>query len=94
MKLRWTQDAIRDLVKLRDDIAQERPQVAATVAQRILRAIQRLEAFPEMGRPGRAPGTRELIVPQTPYIVPYRLRDERIELLRVFHGARRWPEKI
>jgi len=47
---------------------------------------------PEMGRPGRVPGTRELLIPRTPFIVPYRLVGNTIQILRIFHGARRWPE--
>jgi toxin ParE1/3/4 len=45
------------------------------------------------GRPGRWPGTRELIIPGTPYIVPYRVKGPVVEILRVFHGARRWPDE-
>ena len=44
-----------------------------------------------MGRLGRVPGTRELVTPRTPFIVPYKLEGEVIQVLRVFHGARRWP---
>ena len=47
---------------------------------------------PEMARPGRVPGTREFVIPRTPYIVPYRLVGNTIQVLRVFHSARRWPE--
>jgi toxin ParE1/3/4 len=49
--------------------------------------------MPHRGRPGRWPGTRELVIPRTPYIVPYRVQGDLIEILRVFHGARRWPEE-
>ena len=50
---------------------------------------------PALGHPGRLPGTRELVVSGTPYIVPYRVsgRPERVEILRVFHAARRLPER-
>jgi len=47
-----------------------------------------------MGRPGRLFGTRELVVPDTPYIVPYRVRGERLELMAVFHGRQKWPEEL
>jgi toxin ParE1/3/4 len=47
-----------------------------------------------MGRPGRVPGTRELVIPGTRFIVPYRLQGNTIQVLRVFHGARRWPERF
>jgi toxin ParE1/3/4 len=49
---------------------------------------------PHMGRPGRVPGTRELVVTRTPYIVPYRVRGDTLEILRVYHGARRWPDTL
>lgn len=45
-----------------------------------------------MGRPGRVPGTRELVIPRTTFIVPYRLVGNTIQILRIFHGTRRWPE--
>ena len=47
-----------------------------------------------LGRPGRVEGTRELVVPDTPYLVPYRGRGHAVEILRVFHGARKWPKKL
>jgi toxin ParE1/3/4 len=47
-----------------------------------------------MGRPGRVPGTREFVIPRTPHIVPYRLQGESIQILRVYHGARRWPDSF
>ena len=40
------------------------------------------------------PGTRELVVPKTPTIVPYRIRNNRLQVLRVYHGARKWPERF
>ena len=49
---------------------------------------------PQIGRPGRVPGTREMIIPKTPYIVPYRLQGNAIQILRIYHGARRWPENL
>ena len=45
-----------------------------------------------MGRPGRVPGTRELVVPGTRYLVPYRVTGDTLQILRVYHGARNWPE--
>jgi len=54
----------------------------------------RLSKNPGMGRPGRVPGTRELVVQGTQFIVPYRLQGNALEILRVYHGARRWPEQF
>jgi toxin ParE1/3/4 len=60
----------------------------------VLRAIARLEEFPRLGREGRIPGTRELIVSRTPYLVAYRIIGDAIHVLRVLHGRQRWPERL
>ena len=89
----WSPEAIADLAALRAYIAQHDPAAAQRVALHIIRNVETLlPNSPEMGRPGRVPGTRELVIPRTPYIVPYRLIGNTIQVLRVFHGARRWPE--
>jgi toxin ParE1/3/4 len=49
---------------------------------------------PHIGRPGRVPGTREFVIDKTPYIVPYRVKDNALQILRIYHGARRWPESL
>ena len=92
MKITWSRRAIGHLTALRDYIAQDKPDAAAEVAAKILDAVERLETFPNLGRPGRLAGTRELIVAGTPYIIPYRIRGNRIELIAVFHGRQRWPK--
>jgi toxin ParE1/3/4 len=66
---------------------------AARVVERIQAAIRQLAELPHRGRPGRWPGTRELIIAGTPDIVPYRVKGQVVEVLRVFHGARRWPNE-
>ena len=63
------------------------------MVRRVLAAVALLAEQPGMGRPGRVPGTRELIVPRTRYIVPYRVRGETVEVLRVFHTSRRLPDR-
>lgn len=75
-------------------IARDKPLAAARVVATISKAVDKLRRHPGLGRPGRVPGTRELVVPGTPYIVPYRVRDDAVEILRVFHAARRWPSKF
>jgi toxin ParE1/3/4 len=94
MKVVWSRRAIRHLVALRERIEQDSEQNAALVAKRILKAMDLLQAQPEIGRPGRVFGTRELVVTQTPYIIPYRVRRGRLELLAVFHGRQRWPTNL
>ncbi len=93
MIVQWSPQAIDDLASLRAYIAEDNPAAAKRIVRQIIRNVdQLLSGQPEMGRPGRVPGTRELVVPRTPYIVPYRVRDSRIQILRIYHAARRWPE--
>ena len=91
----WSPEAIEDLASLRAYIEQDDPGAAQRVALHILRNIETLlSQHPDMGRPGRVPGTRELVIPRTPFIVPYRVHGDTIQVLRVLHGARRWPERF
>ncbi len=60
----------------------------------ILTAVEHLAELPNLGRPGRVSGTRELVVPGTPYVIPYRLRSDRLEVIAVFHGRQRWPNRL
>jgi toxin ParE1/3/4 len=46
--------------------------------------------YPLAGREGRVPGTRELAVTRTPYVIPYRICGDEIQILAVIHGAQRW----
>jgi toxin ParE1/3/4 len=92
VRLKWSEPAIADLVALREYIRTDNPIAAQQVATRLLEAVAVLRDQPGIGRVGRVPGTRELVVSGTPYIVPYRVKGEVIELLRVLHGARRWPD--
>lgn len=94
MNVVWSRRAIRHLVQLREHIEKNYEQNAAVVAGRILKAVALLQSHPEIGRPGRVVGTREILVPDTSYIIPYRVRRERLELIAVFHGRQRWPLKL
>jgi toxin ParE1/3/4 len=95
MTLVWSPEAIDDLVALRAYIEQDDPAAAQRVAIHVIQNVETLlSGTPEMGRPGRVPGTRELVIPRTPFIVPYRLVDNTIQILRIFQGARRWPEAL
>lgn len=95
MTLVWSLESIHDLIALRAQIAEHDPAAAKRTAQHILRCGEGLLAeHPKLGAPGRVPGTRELVIPKTPYIVPYRVRGSRIEIARVYHSARRWPDRL
>lgn len=89
----WAPEAIEDLAALRAYIAENDPQAAQRVVLHIIDNVETLlPMHPDMGRPGRVPGTRELVITKTPFIVPYRFVKGTLQILRVYHGARRWPE--
>jgi toxin ParE1/3/4 len=92
MKVRWTAPALRDLEAIGDTIARDNPTAASRVVARVLHRVEMLGEHSHLGRPGRVPGTRELVITDTPFIVPYRVREKDVEVLADFHGARQWPE--
>ena len=94
MNVVWSRRAIDHLVAIREYIAQDSPASAAKVAATILQAVELLRNQPRVGRPGRILGTRELVIPRTSYIIPYRIQGETLELLAVFHGRQRWPATL
>ncbi|MYE85608.1 MAG: type II toxin-antitoxin system RelE/ParE family toxin [Gammaproteobacteria bacterium] len=94
MRAIWTEPAAHALESIQDYIARDNRRAAREVARRVHQAVCQLEEHPRMGRKGRVEGTLELIVPGLPYIVPYRIKDGDIQILSVFHAARRWPEQF
>jgi toxin ParE1/3/4 len=95
MKLFWTGPALSDLAALHAHIAEDNERAADSMVERIVaRAERQLSRLPESGRPGRIAKTRELVVTDTPYILPYRIVGNTIHILRVFHSARRWPDEF
>ena len=93
MRVKWLRQALRNLDDEANYIAGDNLAAAQLVVQRVLEAVALLAEQPGMGRPGRVPGTRELVVLRTRYIVPYRVRGQTVEVLRVFHTSRRLPER-
>lgn len=89
MTIVWSPRAINHLTALRAYVARDNPSAASRVAASILAAVNRLADLPNIGGPGRVPGTRELVVPDTPYVIPYRVRGGRLEIIAVFHGRQR-----
>lgn len=94
MIIQWLDDALNDLQSLRHYIAQDNPVAASKIAKKILHCVDMLSEQPWIGRPGRVVDTRELIVANTPYIVPYRVKNHIVEILRVLHCAMQWPEGL
>ena len=95
MRLRWTKLAERDLDEIATYIGQDNPAAAARVILELIDQVESLlPAHPAIGRPGRVLGTRELVIGELPYVVPYRVRGQDLEVLRVLHASRRWPEAL
>jgi len=90
MRLEWTRPALNDLIEAADFIASDNPQAAQRMAERVREAVEHLPDQPNMGRPGRMAGTRELVVTGTPFLVIYWVRGAAVQILRVLHHARKW----
>jgi plasmid stabilization system protein ParE len=91
MRIRWLRKALRNMDEevtyIAEDVA-----AARLVAPSIFQAVERLVDQPSAGRPGRVPGTRELVVRNTRY-VPYRVRGDAVDILQVFDTSRRLPTR-
>ena len=94
MRIVWTEPAARALESIQDYIARDNRRAAWEVGERVRQAVNQLEEFPKLGRPGRVRGTLELVVPDLPYIVPYRIKGSEIQILSVYHTSRKWPEQF
>jgi addiction module RelE/StbE family toxin len=93
-RLEYSPRYFRRIEDISERIAADNPAAAARMVERIRAAVRRLAASPAIGRPGRVTDTRELVIPGTPYIVPYRVRGEIVQIITVLHGAQRWPDRF
>ena len=91
MQVEWLRRALRNLEQEAAHMARDNPWAAAALVAEADESTRLLTRHPDMGRPGRVPGTRELVLPHFPYILPYRVRVQRVEMLRLFHALRKWP---
>jgi len=91
MQVKWLRRALRNLDQEAAHIAQDNRRAAAGLIAQANQVTQLLVLHPGLGRPGRVPGTREMVLPDFPYIIPYRVKDQCVEVLRVFHASRKWP---
>lgn len=94
MKLVWSAFALADRDAIFTRIEADIPRAAIAVDERIAAAAHRLLDFPNSGRPGRVADTHELVVSGTPYIAAYAVTANTIRILRVLHGAQRWPDEL
>ena len=94
MRVEWHPLAQADLAELVTYIATDNPKAAYRMHDEIRKQTGMLAVHPEAGRFGRIPGTRELVIAGTPFIAAYRLSREAATILRLLHGARRWPRAL
>jgi addiction module RelE/StbE family toxin len=91
VRVRWTKEALSEPGATRRFIAGDNPKVARKIATRIRTAATKLGRHPEIGRSGRVPGTRELVIPGTPYLLVYAVLPDRVAVLTLLHGAQDYP---
>ena len=95
MKLIWSPEALQDLREVHAYITKVSPASAKKVVERIVSVVaSQLAENPNIGRPGRVTNTRELVISGTPFVVPYRTGSGQIDILRVYHAARLWPDNL
>ena len=91
MRIRWTPAAAADLEHISNYLKDRHPQYRQPTMRKLYEAIRSLKESPHRGRPGREDGTRELLFPPLPYIAVYRVKEQSIEVLRVYHAAQDRP---
>lgn len=89
MRIGWTEPARWDLLEIVLYLVQDNPYAARNL-QAHNASVTLLQDNPHLGRPGRIDGTRELVMGNNPYVLPYRVRQDRIDILAVYHRARKW----
>ncbi len=87
MRIEWSPRAAKDLRLIYRHIANDNPEAAERTTRAIVERTLNLSIFPRQGRPGPRPSTRELVLTPLPYILVYRVRDEFVEIVRIWHGA-------
>lgn len=91
-RVRWTTIAADDLARIVERIRQDNPSAALRVARTIYQGVAALRTFPNRGRIGLAPDTRELVFPSWPYIVVYEVIEGQAQVLRIRHASQDWPK--
>jgi toxin ParE1/3/4 len=92
MQVKWLRRVLRNLEQARNYVFQDNPTAAQELILKIQNAANQLQNYPFMGKNGRVEGTRELIISNSPYILIYRVKEESVEVLRILHTSKRYPE--
>jgi len=91
MKIRWSPEAATDFAGIVEYIRKQNPSAADRMSHTLYDSVTSLQAFPNRGRLGKVEDTRELVLAPLPFIVVYRVKRSTVEIVRVLHGAQRWP---
>ena len=94
VKIKWLQQALFDLDDVEAYIAKDNPTAAVSTVLKIVNTVRHLSEQSGIGRTGRVSGTKELIIHSTAFIVPYRVKDAEVQILRVYHKSRKWPQRF
>jgi toxin ParE1/3/4 len=94
VRLEWTRAASRDLDRVEQYISRDNPPAAIDTVLEIIQHVGMVADHPGLGRPGRVDGTRELIIAGLPYVVAYLHRGDTVTVLRILHGAMKWPKRF
>jgi addiction module RelE/StbE family toxin len=93
MDLRWTRGAADDLQRIADHLIERAPTRAGDLVRTLYDAPRSLLTFPSRGRSGKRAGTRELVLSPLPYVIVYQVRGDQVIVVRILHGAQRWPPR-
>lgn len=93
MNVRWLRKAAANLEREYQWLYERSPTAAQNFATEVYELTSLLAAQPAMGRPGRVMGTRELVLRNFPYLLPYRVKNNEVQILRVFHTYREPPKE-
>ena len=91
MEVRWSPKASEDLERIFKHIEADNPAAAREVIRTLYAGCASLQVFPHRGRVGRMKGRRELVFPPVPYIVVYQVKEQAVEISRIYHAAQDWP---
>ncbi|HTC90190.1 MAG TPA: type II toxin-antitoxin system RelE/ParE family toxin [Bryobacteraceae bacterium] len=91
MRIRWTPAAAADLQSISEYLKEHHPRYRNPTMRKLYETIRELKQWPARGRPGREVGTREILFPPTPYVAVYRVKDQTIEVVRIYHAAQEQP---
>jgi toxin ParE1/3/4 len=94
VRLKWTHAASLDLDRVEEYISRDNARAAIETGPETIRHVGMLAEHPGMGRPGRVDGTRELVIAGLPFVVAYLHRADTVTVLRILHGAMKWPKRF